>query len=85
MVEKISINIKIPPLNKEHNFMLPLDMSVQNATSLIIKTLLDEYPGVKCMNKLNCRLLQMSSGKVLHQDASFKQLGIPKGDKLLLI
>ena len=85
MVEKLSLNVQIVPLNLEHNFLIPLDMSVENATSLITKTILDEYPGVKYNSLSKNLLIQASSGKVLTSNYSFKQLGIIQGEKIILI
>lgn len=84
LVEKISVNIKIVSLNVEHNFLIPRDMSVLDATELAVRTLREEYPGVKD-SALGYMLLHASSGKVLTNGCSLKQLGIVQGEKLLLI
>ena len=85
MVEKLSLNVEVISFNVEHNFLVPLDMSVDAATSLIIKMLLDEYPGIKHSANRPNMLIQASSGKVLDAKCSFKQLGIIQGEKLILI
>lgn len=85
MVEKLSLNVQIVPLNLEHNFLIPSDMSIENATLLIAKTILDEYPGVKYNALPQNMLIQASSGKVLTSNYSFKQLGIIQGEKIILI
>jgi len=85
MVEKLSLNVEILPLNVEHNFLIPSDMSVENAASLIVKTVLDEYPGTQRSAMAPTLLIQASSGKVLNSGCSFKQLGIIQGEKLILM
>ena len=80
MVEKLSLNVQIVPLNLEHNFLVPLDMSIENARMLIAKTVLDEYPGVKYASTATNLLIQASSGKVLNAKCSFRQLGIIQGE-----
>lgn len=85
MVEKISLNVLIVPLNVEHNFLIPADMSVENAATLISQTVLDEYPGVKHATTSTNLLIQASSGKVLNAKCSFRQLGIIQGEKTILI
>ena len=85
MVERLSLNVVIIPLNIEHNFLIPSDMSIENAVSLIIKTVLDEYPGVKCATTANNLLVQASSGKILNAKCSFRQLGIIQGEKIILM
>ena len=85
MVEKLSLNVQIVPLNLEHNFLVPLDMSIENARMLISKTVLDEYPGVKYASTAINLLIQASSGKVLNAKCSFRQLGIIQGEKIILM
>lgn len=85
MVEKISLNVEIVPLNIEHNFLIPSEMSVETATSLIVKTVLDEYPGVKHTATNKNLLVQASSGKILNTNCSFRQLGIIQGEKIILM
>ncbi len=86
MVEKISINVKVVSLNIEHNFLVPCDMNVSDATALIAQTILEEYPGVKkSMSSKGYSLMQVSSGKLLNARCSFKQFEIIQGEKFLLI
>ena len=85
MVEKLSLNVQIVPLNLEHNFLVPLDMSIENARMLISKTVLDEYPGVKYASTATNLLIQASSGKVMNAKCSFRQLGIIQGEKIILM
>jgi len=85
MVEKLSVNIKISSLNAEHNFLIPSDMNVGEATLLIIQILLDEYPDINVNYLLEYRLMQVFSGKILNSGCSFRQLGIVQGEKLMLI
>lgn len=85
VVEKVSINIKVVSLNVEHNFLIPWDMNVGDATALILQTLLEEYPGVKQQATKGYMLMQLSTGKVLNPSCSFRQMGMIQGEKLLLI
>lgn len=85
MVEKLSVNIKIPSLNVEHNFLIPMDMCVGEALSLIEKTLLEEYPGIKKNGMASKALMQSTTGKILANACSLRQLGIIQGEKLVLI
>lgn len=85
LVEKISINIKVVGLNVEHNFLIPQDMCVSDAVELIVKALCEEYPKVKNTSPTGHALMQASSGKVLNQSCSFKQLGIVQGERMILI
>ena len=85
LVEQISINIKVVGLNVEHNFLVPREMSVYDAVELIVRALRDEYPGVMNNSSASHALMQASSGKILNQSCSFKQLGIVQGDRMILI
>ena len=85
MVEKISLNVLIPSLGLEHNFLIPADMNVEGAAALIVRTLLEEYPGVSAHAAAGVHLLQMSTGKLLNSGCSFRQLGIAQGEKLMLM
>ena len=85
MVEKISLNVEIVPLNLEHNFLVPMDMNVESAATLIVKTILDEYPGVRGAGANVSLLIQASSGKALDNRCSFRQLGIVQGERLILM
>lgn len=85
MVEKLSINVEIVTLNVEHNFLIPANMSVETATSLIVKAVEEEYPGVKHSVTHPNLLVQASTGKLLNTKCSFKQLGIVQGEKIILM
>ena len=85
MIEKISVNVKILPLNTEHNFLVPVKMSVKDATELILQALHEEYPNVPQKSAAQTLLVVASSGMALGASLSFEQLGIIQGEKLLLI
>ena len=85
MVDKISVNVKIIGLNVEHNFLVPNEMSVADATALIVQALCEEYAGVKNALSSKHMLMQASSGKVLNPSNSLKQLGVVPGEKMILI
>ena len=85
MVETLSLNISIPSINAEHNFIVPEAMSVETATNLIVQILSEEYPEIhKSLLKKNT-LIQKKSGKTLTPGCSFKQLSILQGDNLILV
>lgn len=85
MVEKISINVKVLALNVEHNFLIPFEMSVNTAKTLVIKLLQEEYRGIPQIFEGNRYFVQVNSGKVLTEDCSFRQLDIAQGETLLLM
>ncbi len=85
MSEKISINVEILGINTSHNFMVPNDMNISKMTSLILKTLEDEYLGVECSKMSNHLLIQASTGKALATNCGLSQLGIINGEKLILM
>lgn len=85
MSERISINIESLGLNATHNYIVPEDMNVAKLTELIIKTLLDEYPGVNSKKNGVHMLMQASTGKVLNNGCSLKQMGAVSGDTFILI
>ena len=85
MVKNISLNVEIVSLNIQHNFLIPEEMNVDTATSLIVKTVSDEYPGVKRAPGHMNLLLHAGSGKILDTKCSFKQLGISQGERLILM
>ena len=85
MVETLSINVSIPSINIEHNFIVPVDMSVEIAVALMLQTLSEEYPGVHRSSIKGNNLIQRKSGKLLTSGCSFKQLGVMQGDDLVLV
>ena len=85
MVETLSLNVSIPSINVEHNFIVPVDMSVEIAVSLMLQTLSEEYPGVHKSSLNGNNLIQKKSGKLLASGCSFKQLCIMQGDDLVLV
>lgn len=85
LVDKISINIKVVGLNVDHNFLIPREMSVHDAVDLIVKALCEEYPEVNNNMLDGHSLMQISSGRMLNQSCSFKQLGIVQGERMILI
>lgn len=85
MVETLSLNISVPSINIEHNFIVPVDMSVEIAITLMLQTLSEEYPGVHKSSLKGNNLIQKKSGKLLTSGCSFKQLCIMQGDDLVLV
>ena len=85
MVETLSLNVSVPSINVEHNFIVPVDMSVEVAINLMLQTLSEEYPGVHKSSLNANNLIQKKSGKFLTSGCSFKQLCIMQGDDLVLV
>lgn len=85
MVETLSLNVSIPSMNVEHNFIVPEDMSVETAINLMLQTLSEEYPGIRRNSLKGNRLIQKESRKFLPPGCSFKQLCIMQGDDLMLV
>ena len=85
MVETLSLNISIPSINVDHNFIVPEEMSVEVACSLMLQTLSEEYPGIHISSLKGCNLIQKKSGMILTRGCSFKQLCIMQGDDLMLV
>lgn len=82
-MEKISITVKIPALDSTYDFVVPNNMSIRNAQSLMIRILNSEY-GISD-NNTDVMLFDMSDNTALRLECSFAQLGISDGAKLLLI
>lgn len=85
MNEKISINIEVLGVNEVHNYLVPINMSVSKVIVLILKTLKEEYPKVRCDNLKMHMLIQRNTGQALLQNCGLKQLGIVNGETLLLV
>lgn len=82
-MEKISITVKIPALGNAYDFIVPNNMSIRNAQSLMIRILSSEY-GISDKSN-DVILFDMNDNKALRLECSFSQLGISDGAKLLLI
>lgn len=82
-MEKISIEVRIPALGRSCNFIMPNNMSVQDAQKLMIKILSSEY-GISHKNE-DVMLFDMEDHVVLRPECSFTQLGISDGARLLMI
>ena len=85
LVDKISVNIKVVGLNVEHNFLVPRNMLVSDVVDLVVKALCEEYPSVKNISSTGHALMQATSGKMLDQSCSLKQLGVVQGERMILI
>lgn len=79
----ITITIRIPALGNSFDFIVPNNMSVKDAQSLIIQILSSEYGVPNIGNEVT--LFDTDDGKALRLECSFAQLGISDGAKLLLI
>ena len=82
-MEKISITVKIPALDSTYDFIVPNNMSIRNAQTLMIRILSSEY-GISDKSN-DVMLFDMNDNTALRLECSFAQLGISDGAKLLLI
>jgi hypothetical protein len=85
MVEKISVSVKIAALNVEHNFLIPCDMTVSDATALVVKSVAEEYRGAAIKSTHEYVLMRSSDGKLLDRSCTFKQLDVVQGERLIFI
>lgn len=82
-MERITITVKVPALNNTYDFIVPSNMTVQNAQNLILQILSSEY-GISTDNT-DVMLFDISDNTALSIEHTFEQLGISDGDQLLLI
>lgn len=82
-MEKISVSIRIPALDITQDFIVPSTMKMMDARQLVADILFSEY-GVKSLVS-NVVFIDKSDGKALRMDASFAQMGIGDGAKLVLL
>nr|WP_298056058.1 hypothetical protein [uncultured Lachnoanaerobaculum sp.] len=85
MNDKISINVEIPGINIEHNFLVPQKMQVSRVVLLITQMLSEEYNEVSYDKLKSHILLSADTGQALLEDASLSQLGVLNGERLILI
>lgn len=82
-MEKISVEVEIPALSSTYDFIIPSNMSVQNAQNLMIRILNSEY-GISDKST-DVILFDKDDNRVLRLECSFTQLGISDGAKLLML
>ena len=82
-MEKISVSIRIPALDITQDFIVPSTMKMMDARQLVADILFQEY-GVKSLVS-NVVFIDKHDGKALRMDASFAQMGIGDGTKLVLL
>lgn len=82
-MEKISVEVEIPALNSTYDFIIPCNMSVQNAQNLMIRILNSEY-GISDKST-DVLLFDKDDNRALRLECSFTQLGISDGAKLLML
>ena len=82
-MEKISLSIRIPALDIDHDFIIPSTMSIMDVRQLIVNILVSEYGIKKQVNEIS--LIDMVDGKALRLDASLDQQGVGDGAKLILL
>jgi hypothetical protein len=85
MNEKISINIDVPGMDAEHNFLAPAKMNISRMILLITEMLVEEYGDMNYDKSRTHLLLKADTGEVLLSEANLNQLGIVNGDRLLFI
>ena len=82
-IDRISVSVRIPSLDRTQDFIIPENMSVRNVQQLIITILSSEY-GVS--DRINdAMLFNMKDAEALRLECSLEQLGIVDGSRLILI
>ena len=82
-IDRISVSVRIPSLDRTQDFIIPENMSVRNVQQLIITILSSEY-GVS--DRINDTMLfSMKDAEALRLECSLEQLGIVDGSRLILI
>lgn len=84
MIQKISLSVRVPSVQKTHDFVLPESMSIKKVISLMSLTIADEYSGTS-NNSDTLMLIDVNDNTTLNSGCSLKQLGIKNGAKLMLI
>lgn len=84
MVKKLSVNVYVPSVSQDIDFLIPGNMNVGKAISLMAKVISEEYQGMKyIIQELN--LINLNDNRVLNTSCNFEQLGIISGSKLVLL
>ncbi len=84
MVEKISLNILVPAVGQNHDFIVPCKMPIGEVIHLVLKLLQEEYKGIKAdFNEI--MLVSLEDYKVLKNDAYICDLIPYNGYKLMMI
>ena len=84
MIQKISISVRVPSVQKTHDFVLPENMSIKKVISLMSLTIADEYSSTS-KGSDTLMLIDQKDNTVLNKECSLKQLGIKNGAKLMFI
>ena len=82
-MERVSVTVRIPALDGSYDFIVPDNMAIRDAQSLMARILESEY-GVS-WKVSDLTLLDMSDGEVLRLECSLKQLGVSDGARLMLV
>jgi len=82
-MEKIAVAVKVPALGNTYEFIVPSNMSVENAQKLMVRILSSEY-GIS-NNSAGIMLFDMDDQTLLPPECKFEELGIYDGAKLLMI
>ena len=84
MIKKVQVSVKILEVSEECDFSIPLDMTVNDAISLIVDILCRaNYPILKRMKRL--RMFDTDKAAICKGDMSLAQCGITRGTKLIII
>ncbi len=82
MDRKISLYIVLPNLAKSINYLVPESMTVGTAKKLIIRNLMKN--GTIDCNSQNTKFIFCSTGYLLDDCKTLKDIGISDGSKLIL-
>lgn len=84
MIKKVQVSVKILELSEEYDFLIPLEMTVNEGISLIIDMLCkSDYPILDRVKKL--RMFDTDKATLCKGDMSFANCGITRGTKLIII
>ena len=81
-MDKVSVTVRIPALDGSYDFLVPDNMPVTDVLDLIITIMKNEY-GFSG-RKQDISLLDLSDGRSLIWEHSFKRQGITDGANLML-
>lgn len=82
-MDKINVEIIVPSLNSQFEFLLPVVMKINVAKKLIIGVIA-EAEGLN-LNSDDLMLCYIDKGEELRLDISIEEAGIKDGSKLLLL
>lgn len=84
-MKQIVLTVYVVELDRACEFVIPADMYVETAISLIQKILAEEYCEQYIKSSVKLSLINANSGRVLSGSYSFSQLNIDGSEKLILV